>query len=63
MANPKYTNQKTKEQVIFWTEKQVEYLNALLIICKTDDSYIPELLSKSKKFFKEFASLRKMLKL
>lgn len=63
MANSKYTNQKTKEQVILYSEKQIEYLNALLIICKTDDSFIPEFMSKSKKFFKEFASLRKMLKL
>jgi hypothetical protein len=58
-----YKQPKTNVQILNWIEKEVEHLEALLILCKQEDSYIPGFLSKSGKFFKTFRSIRKCLKL
>jgi len=62
MANI-YKQPKTNVQVLNWIEKEIEHLDALLILCKREDSYIPGFMSKANIFFKNFKSIRKCLKL
>lgn len=54
---------KTHVQVLRWIEKQIEYLQALLIISKKDDSYVIEHLQACNKFYKEWHAIKKVLKL